>query len=470
MERTSPHIAVVGGGITGLTSAFYLLRAGMRVSIFEARSAVGGLAAAHDFGPFFWDRFYHCILTSDTSLLQLLEDLDLTNLLRWKKTEVGFYSQDRLHTMTSPFDLLKYPCLPLSAKVRFGLGILYASRIQDGEHLESVPLKEWILKVFGPVVYREMWEPLLRCKLGEMRSQASAAFLWATIRRLYSTRGKGVEKKEELGYVEGGYRVVMDRLVERIEAMGGTLHTGVCLSRLESVNGRIEIDADDAKQTFDSCLMTIPNRSIMASVPGLSEEYRERLESTQYLGMVCVALVLRHSLSPYYLTNLTQEAPFTGIVEMTNLISAEKETAGHHLVYLPKYTSPGDPLFQMDDRQVWERFSQALFKIHPRLRSTDIVSTHIFRERYVQPVPTLNYSSHIPGIETGIPHLFVANTSQIVNNTLNNNVMTEIARRACTVVGKDVLGLNPKADSVEKPPITTVREQILTSEVVRDTA
>jgi len=68
------------------------------------------------------------------------------------------------------------------------------------------------------------------------------------------------------------------------------------------------------------------------------------------------------------------------------------------------------------------------------------VSVQVFRERYVQPVPTLNYSAHAPTVETGLPHIFVANTSQIINDTLNNNVMTSIARKAAASVIQDLKG------------------------------
>jgi protoporphyrinogen oxidase len=77
------HIGIVGAGITGLTSAFYLLRAGARVTVLESGSQVGGLATHFNFGPFSWDKFYHCVLTSDTALLKLIDDLSLTSELRW---------------------------------------------------------------------------------------------------------------------------------------------------------------------------------------------------------------------------------------------------------------------------------------------------------------------------------------------------------------------------------------------------
>ena len=189
------HVAVIGGGITGLTAAYTLLKQGVHVSVFEAQPSLGGLSSTYDFGPFRWDRFYHCILTSDDSLRGLLDELGLRSQLRWRRTEVGFYSQNALHRMTRPIDLLRFPCLSLPSKIRFGFGILYATYMCDGRGLESVRLEDWVVRVFGRDLYREMWEPLLRCKLGELRSEASAAFLWSTIRRLYSTRERESKRR-----------------------------------------------------------------------------------------------------------------------------------------------------------------------------------------------------------------------------------------------------------------------------------
>lgn len=440
-------VAVIGGGITGLTAAYTLLKAGAEVTVYEANPEVGGLSVAQDFGPFEWDRFYHCILTSDRELLGLLRELGLEPSLRWRKTSVGFYSDNTLHNMTSPADLLRYPCLSLIDKMRFGLGILYAGRICKGKGLDAEPLEPWVRRVFGENLQREIWDPLLRCKLGEMRHEASASFLWSTIRRLYSTRDKSIDKKECLGYVAGGYRTVIDRLLQRIYELGGKVRWGVSLDAIDPVDAGIGVSGQGSYREYDACLMTAPAPAIASLVPELSPEYRKRLAMPRYLGMVCVALVLRRALSPYYLTNVTQTAPFTGVVEMTNLIDAQVETKGCTLVYLPKYTAPDDPLLEADDDEIWRRFSAFLYRMHPTLHSSDIFSRLVLRARHVQPVPTLNYAANAPGARTGIPRLYVANTAQIVNDTLNNNAMVRIARSACASMVDDLNLSQPRAAS-----------------------
>lgn len=434
------HIAVVGGGFTGMVCALQLLRAGYRVTVLEAAAETGGLNATFDFGPFRWDRFYHCILTSDKALLALLDELGLSDGIRWTETEVGFFSHGKLHTMTSAGDMLRFPHLSFLSKLRLGLATMYASRLRDGERLEQLPLEQWTKRLFGAEVYREIWEPLFRCKLGDLRQQASAAFLWGTLRRLYSTRGKGPAKKEKLGYVRGGYGAVFARLRERALELGADIQTGVAIEQVEweSAAEQVAIRCGGRQMFFDGAMLTVPNRVVARVLTSAGADYSRRMAQVQYLGLVCVVLLLRDRLSPYYVTNITEESPFTGVIEMTNLINPAEETDGFHLVYLPRYTRCDDPLFEASEEELWSRFSPMLARMHPELTESSIAARFVFRERVVQPVPTLGYSQIAPPAATPVPRVYLANTAQIVNNTLNNNVMAGIANAACTQLMRDI--------------------------------
>ena len=282
-----------------------------------------------------------------------------------------------------------------------------------------------------------MWGPLLKCKLGACREEASAAFIWATISRLYSTRENNASKKERLGYVRGGYRSVVNRLVSEIESMGGTIATGTVVERVTGAGGAVEITTSEGSFLFEDVISTVPSPVLAKIAPQLTRDYVEKLLQVKYLGVVCVVLVLKRALSPFYVTNLTDEdMPFTGIIEMTNLISRE-ETAGLHLVYLPKYTSPGDALFEATDDQIWQMFWNSLQRVFPDLDESQIETRYLFRERFVQPLPVIDYSDLVPQMQTNVERLLVANTTQIINSTLNNNEMVKIAKRAVAVVAEN---------------------------------
>jgi protoporphyrinogen oxidase len=129
---------------------------------------------------------------------------------------------------------------------------------------------------------------------------------------------------------------------------------------------------------------------------------------------------------------------------MSNLISGE-ETAGRHLVYLPKYTAPNDPLFAAGEEEIWQLFWKNLKRVFPDLDPSEIEQKYLFRERFVQPVPVLHYSDLVPEMQTNVPGLLLANTTQIINSTLNNNAMVKIARQAVTHIVES--SSNPSAPS-----------------------
>jgi len=442
------NVAVLGAGVTGLTAAYRLLQSGARVTVYEARDEAGGLASTADFGDFSWDRFYHCILTSDGPLLKLIGDLGLTNDLVWRKTNVGFFIDNQLYPMGSMREFLAFPHLNLWQKFRFACGILYGCSIRDGRELESIDVGEWLRRVFGSQIYTIMWEPLLKCKLGDCRDEASAAFIWSTIRRLYSTRERNSSREECLGYIRGGYRTVLSRLCSEIERLGGHLRTRTKVEQVSREEQGLCVSGGSQVDAYDQVIATIPSSAVARIAPELSDGFRQRLLAAKYLGIVCVVLVLERSLSPFYVTNLADNGvPFTGIIEMSNLISSS-ETAGHSLVYLPKYTAPDDTLFQASEDEIWSHFRESLIRVMPNFDDSLVLRRFLFRERFVQPVPTLRYSATLPPMRTDMPGLFLANTTQIVNSTLNNNAMVSIAEQAVDMVAHEGTAAQSGADRI----------------------
>ncbi len=43
-HKQQPRLAIIGGGIMGVTLAYYLTKQGMTIDLYEASATVGGLA------------------------------------------------------------------------------------------------------------------------------------------------------------------------------------------------------------------------------------------------------------------------------------------------------------------------------------------------------------------------------------------------------------------------------------------
>jgi protoporphyrinogen oxidase len=238
---------------------------------------------------------------------------------------------------------------------------------------------------------------------------------------MFSAR-EGSAQKEQLGYICGGYKTVFDRLLQNIAAAGGTVRTGVTVTRIEpAAVGGITLVHDGRTEHFDKVVFTSPTNVLRQVASARLFELEQPESDIEYLGVICMALVTEKPLNSFYVTNIAdQRVPFTGIIGMSNLVSTA-ETGGLHLTYLPKYVDSTSPLLGRSDDQLRTEFLAGLRLMYPDIDSLQIVSTPINRAAKVQPLQVLNYSRLVPRVESAHADFFVLNTAQFTHVTLNNN-------------------------------------------------
>jgi protoporphyrinogen oxidase len=423
-ERIRDHmkIAIIGGGLTGLALAERLREPGRSITVMESAPRVGGLATWHDYGSFCWDRFYHVILPSDRNLIGFIRDIGLGESLRWVRTLTGFFVDRAFHSMSSNVDFLRFPPLNLIGKMRLAFTILYCSRVNDWRRLEQIPVGDFLRKLSGARTYDKIWRPLLLAKLGENYQRVSAVFIWSYIKRMFSARDPSTAK-EQLGYVRGGYKAVLERIEQRIRRSGGDVRTGVSVRRISPApGGGMIVQHGEQSEHFDKVIFTAPVSALRSvAAESLCSVQQPGGPDVEYLGVVCAVLITRTPLVPYYVVNIADErVPFTGIIGMSNLVSGE-ETGGLHITYLPKYVHSTDPLLSAPEEELRKLFTDGLRIMFPQLQSRHVVAMHINRAVKVQPLQVMGYSQLVPSVTTSHPDFFVLNTSQFASNTLNNN-------------------------------------------------
>lgn len=421
---------MIGGGILGQALALRLRRSGKRVVLLEAAPDLGGLASAWTVGSVTYDKFYHVILPFDERLLRLLDEIGLGDEVEWKSTQTGFFSEGRLMPLNGAVDYLRLRSIGLVTKLRVAFLLMTAGRITDGAPLEQISVKDWLIRWCGEAGYERLWRPLLRAKLGDNASLASAAFIWSSIRRLYLAR-KGVKKVEQLGYVRmGAYRRILDALRHELEKSGVEIQTSAPAKRIFQSGGDVCVETPAGLQTFRNVVSTLPTRRNLAVCEGLSPQETSRLQSVVYQGIICASVVLDKPLAGYYLTYLTDETlPFTGIVEMSALTGTDSFD-GKTLVYLPRYVTQDDPFWSLEDDDIAAQFIEGLRKVHPDISEKNIVDLRLSRVREVMAVPTIGYRDKAPPTVTSIPGLYFVNSAQIIDGTLNVDATLGVLEQA----------------------------------------
>lgn len=412
----------------GLTLAWRLQRAGCQVTLIEAAPEIGGLVGSHTLGDYTWDRFYHVILQSDQHLRALLDELGLSAELRWGTTRTGFFTDGRLHSMSNSLEFLGFPALSLVDKARLAATLLYASRVKDWRPLEQIPVAEWLGRLSGARTLQRIWLPLLKSKLGENYRHTSAAFIWATIARMYGARRSGM-KRERFGYVVGGYARILERFAQALEADGVAIRCGAAATSVLNEQDQVEVRLEGgAVLTFDKVILSMPCGRIRSLCPQLSPAEADRLARVTYQGITCASLLLRRPLADFYITNITEGwVPFTAVIEMTALVDRAR-FGGNSLVYLPRYLAQDDPFWTKSVDEIRELFLGALERMYPSFRRDDVLAFEVSRVREMLALTTLDYSARArPHTRTSLANVFVVNSAQIANGTLNVNETVGLA-------------------------------------------
>lgn len=412
----------------GMTLAKRLSQQGQQVTLFEGAPDLGGLVSSWKLGDMEWDKFYHVILLSDFRTRNMLKEVGLEDQIKWVETKTGFYIDGELHSMSDTIEFLKFPALGLIDKFRLALTIFYASKIKNWKRLEQIPVTSWLKKWSGNRTYNKIWLPLLRAKLGDSYNRTSAAFIWATIQRMYGARKSGL-KKEMFGYVPGGYKRIVEKIKQKLLEDGVDIKTSYQATEVKSsVDGLpTVIFTNGVSEEFDKVIVTLPCGLASDICPDLTELEKKKLKQIEYLGVVCVAVLLDQSVSPFYVTNITDTwVPFTGVIEMTALVD-KTYFDGHSLIYLPKYVSPEDPLFIKSDDEIKEFFLEVFKKMYPWLKEESFKFTGVARAKHVITVLNKGYSDNLPEIKTSIPGVYIVNSAHIKDGTLNVNETIKVA-------------------------------------------
>ena len=414
----------------GLTLALRLAKVGQSVVVYEAAPEVGGLASAWDLGDVVWDKHYHVTLLSDSALRSVLSEIGLEEDLRWVETKTGFYTDGKLYSMSNSLEFLRFPPLSFLEKIRLAWTIFYASKVKKWKALESISVVDWLRRWSGTGTFNKIWLPLLKAKLGNAYKKVSAAFIWANINRMYKARRTGL-KKEMFGYLPGGYARILEEFCEHLNSLGVEIRLGCPIEEQHPLtNGSVILHTPQGTEQYDKVIFTTPSPVITKSCPELSPIERDKHDRIEYLGIICSSMLLKRPLAPYYVTNITESwVPFTAVIEMTTIVAPE-ELGGNHLVYLPKYITANDSAWNWSDEEVQDKFLSAVSKMYPSFKNEDVIAFRTSRVKNVMALPTLEYSTHLPSMETGVPNTYAINSSQIVGGILNVNETITLAEQA----------------------------------------
>ena len=406
MFRDQERIAVLGAGPMGLAVAYQLVQDGHRPILFEADDRVGGMSAGFDFNGLEIERYYHFHCLSDTAFLQMLDELDIANKMRWSETKMGYWFQGRLQPWGNPLALLKFRGLGFVAKFRYGLHAFLSTRRADWRSLDKIEASGWIRRWVGEEAYEVLWRRLFDYKFYDYATELSAAWIWSRIRRIGRSRYNLF--REKLGYLDGGSSTLLQALKVTIEVGGGEVRLKTPVQRVVIENGQVRgLLINGALESFDKVVSTIALPYVPELMPDLPPDVLTKFRAVKNIAVVCVIFKLRKRVTEYFWLNTNDpEMDIPGMVEFSNLRPLDQ-----HVVYVPFYMPGEHPKFSEPNGAFIDKVKRYLRKINPDLTDGDFIDTHTSRYRYAQPICDPGYLDKLPPMALPVKGLWVADTS-----------------------------------------------------------
>lgn len=437
-------IGIIGGGLTGLSAAYDLSKAGHTVTIFEAGSQTGGLATGFQDESWAWplEKFYHHIFESDSEILNLAAEIGVEDEVFFPRPTTSVIFKQEVVPFDSPMRWITFPGFNMVDVARYGFVSAYLRFTKPWRQLEKVTADAWLQKFYGQKIHKMIWQPILIGKFGPYYKDVNMAWMWA---RLHV-------RSMKLGYFIGGFQAFVQALTTVVQQQGVAIHLNcpaADITPLDNLQVAVAVDGDS--HHFDAVLVTTSPQLMSRLAPDLPPKYLSQLLNLKSMGAVVLTLALKRPLLPkntYWLNipattpdKTKNDIPFLALVEHTNFID-KKYYGGDHLVYCGDYVLPDHEYMTLPKGELQARFTASLSKITPQFTEEWIRKSWLFRAKYAQPVPFINHSSHIPSLKTPLPNLYFASMSQVYPWDRGTNFAVQIGRKAAKLMQNDLESTN----------------------------
>ncbi|MBK9261541.1 MAG: protoporphyrinogen oxidase [Polyangiaceae bacterium] len=332
---TSRHIAVLGGGITGLTVAYRLLssdkREGLSVTLIEAKPRLGGNIITERRDGFVVDGGPDSFVAAKPQATALCKELGLGSRLittTEKNRRVYLLRHDKLHSLpeglvlTIPTRFLPFATSPIFSwrgKARMGLDLALPRRpnTQGDESVGS-----FVRRRLGQEAVDVLADPLLGGiyagdieklgirstfpQLAELEDKHGSLIRGALAQRRKAVRG--APPPSPFHSLEGGMGELVDALEASIRKAGGNIIVGAPIISMappsERSSGRWTLrfrSSDGAEESLivDGVVMTTPAHVAASVCEPFDAELGDMLRGIPYLSTATVALAYPRSAVPH---------------------------------------------------------------------------------------------------------------------------------------------------------------------------
>lgn len=407
----SREVAVVGGGLAGITAALRCADAGASVTLYEARPRLGGLTCSFRRGGLWVDNGQHVFLRCCTAYRALLERLgvdDLATLQRRLDIAVrGPAAAARLRRTGLPaplhmsVSLARYPWLCPRERLRFARAALALRRVDARDPATDLfSFGSWLCgQRQSPRAVRNLWELVGIATLNARAEDASLALAATVFQIGMLTDNSGGDIGWPMVPLQ---RLHGDAAIAALADAGARVALQTKVRTLQRSGSRWMVGSDSGRDAFDAVVVAVPPAAAEHLVPagatGMEPGWSARLGSSPIVNLHLV------------LDRAVLDEPFLAAVDTDVQWIFDRTRQGGLLSgqYLAVSLSAADDLIDVPTPVLRERFMPALRSLLPELASARLLDFFVTRERHATFRPAPGTARLRPPARTGAPGLYLA--------------------------------------------------------------
>lgn len=395
-------VAVVGGGLAGLTAAATAARNGSTVVVFDSH-ALGGRARVDDRNGFIFNRGPRALYLGGEANT-ILEDLGVPapGGRPPVKGAMGLRGGELSLLPGDPISLLRTRMVGLRSKVKMG-SLLGRLPKMDPAPLAGVSVNDWLETTGLAPEAADIVRMLVR--LSSYVNAPDVLSAGAAVRQIQLALGEGVR------YLDGGWQTLVDGLADVARAAGAEVRPGAEVRSVRPLDpaddgtndlsaGRWQVDAGDGVVSAGAVIVAAGSPAACAALIGHRPDSWDRLGPEA--GTACLELGLRHPAPPRIVLGIDQP-----VYCNPHCPPARVAPEGCGMVHVLRYQPHDSATSAEEDRAELQQVARIA-----GIPDTDIVEERFLRRMVVMGgIPTAA-SGGLPGrppvAVEGRPGLFVA--------------------------------------------------------------
>ncbi|HST05234.1 MAG TPA: FAD-dependent oxidoreductase, partial [Chloroflexia bacterium] len=380
-------VAVIGGGLAGLTAAADLADAGAQVVLLEKRSVLGGKVSSWDTDGWPVESGLHIFFGCYTELLTALKRVGAYSNIHWKEHTIlvarpgGNVSRFHFPNVPAPFngivaftanDLLTWSEKLTNVRALIRPWLMSLGKVA---RWDDRTYAQWHADYgIAQGVLTRWWNPIA-LSMGFLSAQEMSARPMTTVFHHFSRKADA----SRIGFLDGPPGERMHRyFAEYITARGGEIRTGSRVAELlvdspdtGPIISGVKLETGEVVEA-DGYVLAAPLHSARKMLPGTlrAMPYFDNLWRLKSVPVMNVQVWFDRYVSRTDNLFFTADAPFSVFADLA-VTSPLYDRTGGSVVSMA--VAPAQPLWHLTDDEIIQKCLDALYKLWPRSRQAAIL-------------------------------------------------------------------------------------------------